>query len=63
MRGTVGPFPGNYNTIYELSNEEYSRGGYSSTKKSLPYPVAGSKLKLPDDVQSFTEEEDSILRQ
>jgi hypothetical protein len=50
LKGTVGPFPGNYNTIYELSNEEYSRGGYSSSKKPLPYPATASKMKLPDDV-------------
>jgi hypothetical protein len=42
---------GIYNTIYELSNEEYSRGGYSSTKK--PMMPTGSNSKVTVGGYSF----------
>ena len=40
----------NYNTIYELSNEEYSRGGYSSNKKAFVPSTSNSKIKIADDL-------------
>ncbi len=47
--GLRGYDQNNYNTIYELSNEEYSRGGYSSNKKIFVPSNSNSKMKLPDD--------------
>ena len=47
---------GNYNTIYELSNEEYSRGGYSSSKKPAIPPFVNSKAE--GDHISLAEDEE-----